>query len=128
MRFLFLHPNFPAQYLHIVTALSRSPENQVVFLTRNQETHIDGVQKLNYQPSRQVRPETHHYIRNLESAVLEGQAVYRGLEELQRKGFVPDIALPSMSKMLCPRPRCSVILSGFTRLEALMPTLTQTNP
>jgi glycosyltransferase involved in cell wall biosynthesis len=91
MRFLFLHPNFPAQYLHIVTALSRNPDNQVVFLTRNQETHIDGVQKLNYQPSRQPRPETHHYIRNLESAVLEGQAVYRGLEELQRKGFTPDI-------------------------------------
>jgi glycosyltransferase involved in cell wall biosynthesis len=91
MRFLFLHPNFPAQYLHIITALSRDPAHQVVFLTRNQETQIPGVQKINYQPSRQPHPQTHHYIRNLESAVLEGQAVYRVLEQLQKQGFVPDI-------------------------------------
>jgi glycosyltransferase involved in cell wall biosynthesis len=91
MRFLFLHPNFPAQYLHIITALSRDPAHQVVFLTRNQETQIPGVQKINYQLARQPHPQTHHYIRNLESAVLEGQAVYRVLEQLQKQGFVPDI-------------------------------------
>ena len=36
MKALFLHPNFPAQYRHIVTALGANPENKVVFGTKNE--------------------------------------------------------------------------------------------
>ena len=44
-----------------------------------------------YGSSREVRPETHHYVRPLEKAVLQGQGVYRIAEELKQKGFIPDI-------------------------------------
>lgn len=90
-RILFLHPNFPAQFRHLAIALAKSPKHQVVYGTAREEGQIPGVHKILYQPSRQVRPETHHYVRPLESAVLEGQAVYRVAQQLQEQGFVPDV-------------------------------------
>ncbi|NES96955.1 MAG: glycosyltransferase [Desertifilum sp. SIO1I2] len=93
MRILFLHPNFPAQFRHLATAFGSDPKNQVVFATKNErpEWVIPGVQKVVYTPSREPRAETHHYVRTLESAVLQGQAVYRVAEQLRSMGFVPDI-------------------------------------
>lgn len=93
MRVLILHPNFPAQYRHIATALGSDPENQVIFGTSNErpEWVIPGVRKVLFTPSRNPRPETHHYVRPLESAVLCGQAVYRAAEKLKAEGFIPDI-------------------------------------
>ncbi|NEO56198.1 MAG: glycosyltransferase [Okeania sp. SIO3B5] len=93
MKYLFLHPNFPAQYRHIITALGANPNNQVVFGTKNErpEWKIPGVHKALFKPSREPRPETHHYVRPLESAVIYGQAVFRTAEQLKSQGFVPDI-------------------------------------
>lgn len=93
MRALFLHPNFPAQYRHIITALGADPNNQVVFGTKNErpEWKIPGVRKALFKPTRDPSSETHQYVRSLESAVLYGQAVYRVAEQLKSKGFVPDI-------------------------------------
>lgn len=90
-RILFLHPNFPAQFRHLAMVLAKSPKHQVVYGTAREEGQIEGVQKILYKPSREVRPETHHYVRPLESAVLEGQAVYRIAQQLSDKGFVPDV-------------------------------------
>ncbi len=90
-RVLFLHPNFPAQFRHLAMALAQSPKHQVVYGTAREEGQIQGVQKILYKPSREVRPETHHYVRPLESAVLEGQAVYRIAQQLSERGFVPDV-------------------------------------
>ncbi|MGF1481319.1 MAG: glycosyltransferase family 4 protein [Cyanophyceae cyanobacterium] len=91
MRILFLHPNFPAQFRHLAVALARERSHQVVFATTRQEGSLPGVHKVLYQPSRDARPETHHYVRNLENAVLQGQAVYRLVHQLKAKGFVPDV-------------------------------------
>jgi len=91
MRILFLHPNFPAQFRHLATALAKNPNNQVVFGTNRREGSLPGVVKAVYGSSREVRPETHHYVRPLEKAVLQGQGVYRLAEELKQKGFIPDI-------------------------------------
>ncbi|MDY7020371.1 MAG: glycosyltransferase family 4 protein [Cyanobacteriota bacterium] len=93
MRALFLHPNFPAQYRHIITALGADPKNQIVFGTKNErpEWKIPGVRKALFKPTRDPSPQTHQYVRTLESAVLHGQGVFRMLEQLKARGFVPDI-------------------------------------
>lgn len=91
MRILFLHPNFPAQFRHLATALSQDPRNQVVFATSRLEGSIPGVHKVIYQESRPVHSQTHPYVRSLESAVLQGQAAYRSLQQLKATGFVPDV-------------------------------------
>ncbi|MDJ0508289.1 MAG: glycosyltransferase family 4 protein [Crocosphaera sp.] len=91
MKILFLHPNFPAQFRHVATHLAKNPNNQVCFGTKRKEGNIPGVFKGIYTPSREARPETHHYVRTLENAVLQGQAVYRLAEQLRQRGFIPDI-------------------------------------
>ncbi|MCW5751226.1 MAG: glycosyltransferase family 4 protein [Alphaproteobacteria bacterium] len=91
MRVLFLHNNFPAQYRFVATALAADPRNRVVFGTANANGELPGVTRVHYKPARAASPATHHYIRNLEEAVLTGQAVYRMALELKRQGFEPDI-------------------------------------
>ncbi len=91
MRILFLHPNFPAQFRHVAAALAKDKNHQVVFGTTRREGSLSGVYKSIYSPSREARPETHHYVRPLENAVLQGQAVYRLAEQLKSRGFVPDV-------------------------------------
>jgi glycosyltransferase involved in cell wall biosynthesis len=91
MRILFLHPNFPAQFRHVAAALAKDSGKQVVFGTNRREGSIPGVNKVFYQAKREARPETHHYVRPLENAVLQGQAVYRMAEQLKTQGFIPDV-------------------------------------
>jgi glycosyltransferase involved in cell wall biosynthesis len=91
MRILFLHSNFPAQFRHLATALAKNPQHQVVFGTKQAKGSLPGVRKALYQVSRSVHPQTHHYVRSLESAVLEGQAVYRMGQALKAQGFIPDV-------------------------------------
>ena len=91
MRILFLHPNFPAQFRHLAATLGKNKKNQVMFGTNRREGQIEGVTKVLYEKSRTARAETHHYVRPLENAVLEGQAVYRLAQTLREKRFSPDI-------------------------------------
>ncbi len=91
MRILFLHPNFPAQFRHPAAILAQNPNHKVVFGTMRQEGAIPGVTKALYRPSRDVAPQTHHYVRSLEASVLQGQAIFRLAQSLKADGFVPDI-------------------------------------
>jgi glycosyltransferase involved in cell wall biosynthesis len=91
MQILFLHSNFPAQFRHMAAALARDPNNRVVFGTMQTAGEIAGVKKVLYQPQRQVNPQSHGYLLRMETAVLQGQAMYRVARELKNQGFVPDI-------------------------------------
>lgn len=91
MRILFLHPNFPAQFRHLAVVLGKDPNNQVIFGTARKEGNLPGVNKAVYTPSREAHPQTHHYIRPLENAVLQGQAIYRLGNQLKAQGFIPDV-------------------------------------
>ena len=91
MKILFLHPNFPAQFRHLATVLGQDKQNTVVYATNRAEGSISGVNKVVYKKSRTARPETHHYVRPLENAVLEAQGVYRVAQNLKDQGFYPDV-------------------------------------
>jgi glycosyltransferase involved in cell wall biosynthesis len=91
MQILFLHPNFPAQFRHLASALANDPQHRVVFATSRQQGSLSGVTKVLFSPSRQPAAQTHHYVRSLETAVLNGQAVYRVAQKLQEQGFQPDV-------------------------------------
>ena len=70
--------------------MARDNGNRVLFGTTRKEGQIPGVYKFIYTPSRRPHHETHHYIKPLENAVLQGQAVYRALDKLKKDGFIPD--------------------------------------
>ena len=91
MRILFLHSNFPAQFRHLAVALAEDSNHKVVFGTTRKEGALPGVYKAIYTPSREAHPQTHHYVRTLENAVLQGQAVYRLADQLKAQSFIPDV-------------------------------------
>lgn len=91
MRFLFIHQNFPAQFGRMATQLAKVPGNQVVYITGRKDIELPGVYKVVYSEPREPAKETHHYIRYLERAVLQGQAAYRAGLGLKQQGFVPDV-------------------------------------
>lgn len=75
----------------MAAALAADPRNQVVFLTENPNGQLEGVTKVLFKKARSARPETHHYVRGFEDAVLVGQAALRSALELKAKGFIPDV-------------------------------------
>jgi glycosyltransferase involved in cell wall biosynthesis len=93
MRFLFVHPNFPAQLQSIGRYLASSPSNEVCFLTAKREHEIKGIRKVVYSPRREPSKDTHRYLAPFERSVLHGQAACQSCINLKRDGFVPDVIL-----------------------------------
>jgi len=91
MRFLLVHPNFPSQLRSVAQVLAANPKNEVAFLTTTEQGEIPGVKKILYKPKRAPSPQTHHYLRGVEQAVLQGQAAYMACMEAKNAGFVPDL-------------------------------------
>lgn len=93
MKILFVHQNFPGQYLHLVRHLAAQPGNQIVFITQRRDANLPGVKTLVYKPQRAITQGVHHYLRDTEAAVLNAQEVARMALSLKESGFVPDIML-----------------------------------
>ncbi|MDY7001038.1 MAG: glycosyltransferase [Thermodesulfobacteriota bacterium] len=93
MRILLLHPNFPAQFRHVATALGRNPEHRVLFATKNErpDWNIAGVRKVLYTPESEGSPKTHRLAAPFETAILQGEAVFHMAKRLKASGFVPDV-------------------------------------
>lgn len=124
MRFVFLHANFPAQFVHLAAYLAQNPTNQVVFITAREEGNIAGVRKILFKKHRDVSPETHHYLRSFENAVLQGQAACRGLTKLKAQGFIPDVVyghsgegLPTFVKDIFPQSKLVCLFEWFYRSQ-----------
>ena len=93
MKILLMHPNFPAQFLNLCLVLGPHPDYEIVFMTQKKETELQGVRKVYFESSRANDPATHPFVQSVESAVLQGQAVYKAALELKKSGFVPDVIL-----------------------------------
>lgn len=93
MRVLFIHQNFPGQYLHLARHLGAQEDHEVVFITQRKDGGLPGVRKIVYEPHRKITPEVHHYLRETEAAVINAQAVARAALALKESGFVPDVML-----------------------------------
>jgi glycosyltransferase involved in cell wall biosynthesis len=93
MKVLFVHQNFPGQYVHLARHFGSQPGQQAVFITQRQDTELPGVRKIVYKPRRTTTPQVHHYLRESEAAVLNAQEVARVALDLRNAGFTPDVVL-----------------------------------
>lgn len=93
MKVLLLHPNFPAQFRHVAAALGRDPAHRVVFATKNErpEWNIPGVKKALYRPEGETPKDAYRLAAPFETALREGEGVWKLCRELRGQGFVPDL-------------------------------------
>jgi glycosyltransferase involved in cell wall biosynthesis len=91
MRILLSHPNFPSQLRSIAAVLGSNPNHEVAFLTMAEQGEMPGVRKILYKPKREPAPQTHHYIRPFEAAILQGQAAFEAMLAEKQSGWMPDL-------------------------------------
>jgi glycosyltransferase involved in cell wall biosynthesis len=93
LKFLFVHQNFPAQFLHIVRHLVAAGRHEVVFISEPNVNEIRGVRKVPYaQPALDIAG-THIAARELDNGVRRAEAVYRTAFGLKHLGYTPDIII-----------------------------------
>lgn len=93
MKILFIHQNFPSQFVHLAAHLAQEKQNQVVALTKSQPQAIPGVNLRPYTLLRSAAPETHPLLRDQESKILLAEACASAALQLKHEGFVPDVII-----------------------------------
>ncbi|CAI3950935.1 Glycosyltransferase involved in cell wall bisynthesis (RfaB) (PDB:2IV7) [Commensalibacter communis] len=92
MKYLFIHQNFPGQYLHIVQHLAKQKDNEIVFISQPSNARIQGVRSVFYQvpePAKGLLAP----LGELDLAIKRGDAVYQTMKTLKSLGFIPDIII-----------------------------------
>jgi glycosyltransferase involved in cell wall biosynthesis len=93
MKYLFVHQNFPGQFLHILRHLAAQKQHELLFITENERNHLVGVRKMLHTLGRQPAANAHPHVRDLEQALIRAEAVARSAAKLKQLGFIPDIII-----------------------------------
>jgi glycosyltransferase involved in cell wall biosynthesis len=91
VKFLFVHQNFPGQYLHIVRHLVAAKKHDVVFISEPNANRIDGVRLVPYPKPESTPAAVHVAARDLDAALRRADVVARTAANLKQLGFTPDI-------------------------------------
>lgn len=91
MKVLFIHQNFPGQFVHLAGALAQEKGNRVVALTINRQPAPKGVEVRQYSLLRNPEPDTHFLLQETEAKVLRAEACAAAALKLKQEGFVPDV-------------------------------------
>ncbi len=92
MRYLFVHQNFPGQYLHFVRHLLQDQTNEIVFLSEPNSNNMPGVRRVIY-PKPAPGQSVHTNIRDFDAAIRRAEAVAGLARNLRGLGFTPDIII-----------------------------------
>ena len=93
MKFLFVHQNFPGQFLHIARHLVASKQHELVFITEPNDNAMTGVRKVPYAKPPPATAEAHIAARELDGAVRRAEAVSRTASNLKHLGYEPDMII-----------------------------------
>ena len=95
MKLLFVHQNFPGQYLHIVRRLARIGGHQLVALGINPLDHDRLIPKelqyFRYRPERGNSSNIHPWVLETETKMIRGEACAEAAYQLKVQGFAPDL-------------------------------------
>ena len=93
MIYLFIHQNFPGQYLHLVRYLAANPMNEIYFISQPNNNEIAGVKKLIYQKDSMGGQNCHPLTASIDREVRNGVAVANICRTLKDGGVYPDIII-----------------------------------
>jgi len=95
VRILFVHQNFPGQYVHIIQRLAQHGQHQLVALGINDLDRARGIpESLNHFRYRLDRGNTkgvHPLVMETETKIIRAEGCARAAEQLKAKGFTPDL-------------------------------------
>ncbi len=92
MRFLFVHQNFPGQFLHVIKHL-QAQGHEVVFIAQPNENRIVGVRCAYYERPADPPEGIGTGVRDMELGMRRGEQVARVARNLRGLGFTPDIII-----------------------------------
>ena len=93
MKYLFVHQNFPGQFLHLVRHLLAQREHDVVFICEPNANSMPGVRRVTYRPPVRPGPPTHADARDFSLAMARAEAVAKAGHQVKALGFNPDIII-----------------------------------
>jgi glycosyltransferase involved in cell wall biosynthesis len=123
MNILFVHQNFPGQYLHLAPELARRGHRTMALAIERDGT-LAGTSTRRYAPRRGTTLAAHPWSQDFETKILRGEACARAALDLARNGFVPDLicANPGWGESLflkdaLPKAKLHLYLEFFYRAE-----------
>lgn len=93
MNILFIHQNFPGQFLHWSDHLAQQPGHRVVALSLHDNPAPQGVQVRQYRLLRGPAEQIHPLLGDLEPQVLRAEACAAAALQLKHEGFTPDLII-----------------------------------
>lgn len=85
MNVLFIHQNFPAQFVHLAPALAADPKNDIRALTPSNRTCPAGVKLHTYNIKRSSSKEIHPWLSDMETKTIRAEAAFWGAVQLKKK-------------------------------------------
>lgn len=91
---LFIHPNFPGQFKHIIAALQQRGDYQLGYICRRRSIRNgEGILFAQYDYVKQTKSGIHRFLNHTQEAVREAGQVLTCMENLVDQGFQPDIVI-----------------------------------
>ncbi len=90
-KILFLHTNFPAQYLRLMPYLKADGSFDLRAGTLVENKRRVEIPHVRFKQHRQAQPNIHPALTRTENAILTGQAAYSALHAFKRDNWVPDV-------------------------------------
>jgi len=99
-KFLFIHQNFPGQFVHAALELVRQGHEVVALGIKGRG--IPGVKYIRYEPKPPARVSDVEPARDFETKIVRGMACAQVMEQLKGQGFTPDtiVAHPGWGESL----------------------------
>ncbi len=88
-RFLFIHQNFPGQFVRVVTELVRRGDEVVALGIKGRD--VTGVRYIRYTPKAPPQVSMVEAARDFETKIVRGLASLQVMSQLRSDGFTPDV-------------------------------------
>jgi len=91
MRVLFVHQNFPGQYLHLAPALAARGDAVTALTIEQHGPPLPGVRVVRYETKRGSSQAIHPWAADIETKIIRGEAAARAAAALRAQGYLPDV-------------------------------------
>jgi len=93
MKYLFVHQNFPAQFVHLLRDLCAGSGNEIVFISESGRAQMAGVRRVAYRMPPAPRAPGPAPVAELARGMQRAAEVARAARTLRGLGYVPDIII-----------------------------------